>query len=868
MRRIAVRTGLLSIPSLRRVADRGRSPQVAPRARPLFDRHVGSSPDPPYGAPEWCATDVAGAPSHCAFCERMLFVLPKLRARLYSVHRPLDVNPQDFEQLLTGCEVHGNHSFVASIVATFAAMMKQPLYPEVNAHILAWSGASERLSKCVRRASKLLPPADALTMIRRSVLELPDTTTNADMCNNVLHALQGQPDVRLLPGNKKLDLGVVASIAGALVRQGDKEAAMELAEAAVHYRLREGPAVRDAEVVAAECAEAAATLGNSELVARFSFVMFRGCGALSVPTKPSGIFSDWWKTRVGRLDSQAQASVADTFEESLTQVLASSIRATLINTDAEKGILDATALCNKLQSAASWDAQCAMTTVILAHMVKQHSGVAGDKTNLLQTTAVHLLASLADGSPAAASEKQVAGMADCVVMTMSLFASASHVALSCGRILTVHRALSPLRVVEFFSRLPAPGECRRRALPLMLSGCAGLGRWDLAQAALSECRTGAGSFADLLHQLVDEANASLRDADLTVAALSLHCELFNPLGKLPGSLVLSDELLLLFAHSLAIAVTKPPANVAMNALLQLAVAYQSADCYRLMPHSCATELLTAASVHQHPSAATVCERHALSRVLLRTSLGLCAGSEEWRHLGPLSNVSFSLSEGFGVEGSGQCFAAVIIVDASAVRSCEGLPQFLAAAEMVMTEAVRRSDAGLSASALLVFSWNSLVEATECFGAAAFSEGWTARKNFCAALPLLCPASSLETASVEALASGLVLLLQSPTTTKAVDETVVDKLRSRISLWVEAEGHEGEAPSSASGRFHTLSRRKLSASKTLHNVRNLLAQRGPSAVTNAPPPTKSVSPSAATLRAGEHMAVKGGVNLSRLSCPRL
>ena len=785
--------------------------------------------------------DVLSAPSQCAFYERMQQVVHRLRSRLYSVYRPQEFAPRDFEQLLAACERHGDHQFVSTLISTFTAMLRLPLPPSPTPLTLeAWTNADEKLIKCIRRAAKLLPPAEALNMIRKNVLGLREDSTNSQMCKSMLSTLRGRTDVdeaqevpvgnirhfgssSSKPDSEHLDLGIVAAVAGCLVRQGDKDMAMDLAEAAVSYRLRETRVVvRDVEVVAAECAEAAAMIGNSELVARFSFVMFRSCGALATPAKPtSSSFADWWKSRICAPSTTSHSS-AEVFEASLAQVLASAVRASFSTTDAGKGIADAIAICNKLKAGASWDAHSAMVRTILSHISEQHSGIEGDKTTMLQTSGINLLASLAERFPRDFNSKQQAAMAECVAFVMALFASTSFVSSGVsGQVLSVVRALSPIRLIELFSRLPAKSEYRRQALPVLLAGCAGTGDWQRArQEVIDTFQSCEKNYPALLELLAVKAGTGSEGDNSvffqSVLALLIHCEMFSPdlaaIRSRQGSkLGLPDDVLLILAHSLAVSHSRLPPGVVVETMLHFVEGREPVSA------RCATEIILASLVHRQPAAATLQVGHALCQSLLRSSCELPPELEmDWKLVSPLIGVNFAADVGFTLANCSEAFGAVLILDRTAVSGT--LPQFLATLSSMTAEALRRSSIPPSTAVLVAFSWGAMQEAAELFGQA-FRDEWLARRNSCVFSPLLCPASCFKMSDISDLGNGFVnhALLHSGRSGSQCDMPV--QARARTFLWVETE--EAGDVNSPVGCFQTLSKRKLSVSKTLHDVRSLL-----------------------------------------------
>jgi hypothetical protein len=210
---------------------------------------------------------------------------------------------------------------------------------------------------------------------------------------------------------------------------------------------------------------------------------------------------------------------------------------------------------------------------------------------------------------------------------------------------------------------------------------------------------------------------------------------------------------------------------------------------------------------------------ALARVILKESCGL--ELDDWRLLDPTSSISLTATQGILVEGrcSGaplQGFGAAVMVDVSAVASCHDLSQFLTAVEEVSAEALQRSSTlpGTSSSLVLViFSWNAVLKAVQIFGPAFLEQ--SASRSFCVASPLLCPMTCDEMPSVDVLAAGMTALVRS----KWPVSGVADEFQSRVSLWIEFDGREREPQFITA--FGIVSRRKLSATKALQNMRSLL-----------------------------------------------
>lgn len=239
--------------------------------------------------------------------------LTQERRSLYAVHRPFAAGtgtPADLARLVGAlvaaglAEPHGR--CVASLLLE---LLRKPLHPARGA-LTAWDLAADDAAaleaRVVAEVVEALDPAAALGWLAEEVLGHSPRqaaergiggtfAVHAFMVEQLRQAGNGSsgsgPDgAAATPGSQLLfSPQLVASVASALFRTGNtarKQDALELLELAALSRLTERfkHVVLFDEHVAVQCAEAAATVGDSETVARLMFLLYRAKGALASPT--------------------------------------------------------------------------------------------------------------------------------------------------------------------------------------------------------------------------------------------------------------------------------------------------------------------------------------------------------------------------------------------------------------------------------------------------------------------------------------------------------------------------------------------------------------------------------------------------------
>lgn len=484
-----------------------------------------------------------------SFQENCEALLALERRKLYAVHRPTTtLSPSNYVQLFHCARLflrsspHASlhHPVVVQLLDVFLELWAKPHAPTQLSDDVAsneWQCDHDAtMHKAVAAALMALPPRDALHVMSECCLD----NALVELCNEENHqqsSARGPLGVRgsvehtaavmqwclqhvdtkaqkallnravkrnaaaSLPVSAAVFLQrvrtaqsplVVAAVISSMISLGSRSSksfALDLCDAYVNAHVKVPQVERDALYgVIRSATEAAAIVGDSELVARLIFVLFRVKGALCAPphvvsTSASSVMDalrQWWQSSPMSSSGLSENATDTGFDETVAVLLKDTIHAAI----KERGVDHAEALFEALRTGCTWRAVSSMSLELLDALARLNVTSAENTDETLQRRAMDILGRMAVVYPRQPSSSDEKRMTLAVRRTMQLHfeyipvwipllhtpaATASNVPPPSSTTLYWPRPKNPIRSLELYERLPYRNAMRRDVRYLALS---------------------------------------------------------------------------------------------------------------------------------------------------------------------------------------------------------------------------------------------------------------------------------------------------------------------------------------------------------------------------------------------------------------
>lgn len=362
--------------------------------------------------------------SRTAIVEAAESCLEQERSRLYAVYRPHSTvaTPTDYVALIRAVEEAGlARTYGTQLVALFVGIVRKPLHPQ-HGVLSPWDLRPREVCRLgatmIQSVAAALEPTAALRWVAQTLGVHGDGASAAPapsgpclrdaLLERLERSSSGGPTLSSSDEAILLSAPVVAAVSGALIRTGTTDGrrdGLQLLEKAARARLL---SVGDAELfnedVAVHCAEAAATVGDTETVTRIMFLLYRTRGALGMVRHASPSWRTYLTLRKCRPQTPPLAAYATdaAFDGAERRLLASCMRAslggwhTLVNSPVGRAarLDEAAAFFETMGKGCSWEGSADMARELLAYaanLQQQHTTGVGVLDTGVATTAYRIL---------------------------------------------------------------------------------------------------------------------------------------------------------------------------------------------------------------------------------------------------------------------------------------------------------------------------------------------------------------------------------------------------------------------------------------------------------------------------------------------